>query len=571
MNLRASPGRLPSETSTRLLLQGCRWVAVCWIVLFWRLDYVALIDDGAHYAQLTREMLGTGSWLVPLLDGAPYIDKPVLFHWLQGLSFQLLGVTDWAARLPSAVAAVTLFLITRFMGRRLFGADVADRAWLMLATVPATFVLGRVGYLDMTFTAFMFGSVTCLTVAALDERPRLQYVGYALLVLAVMTKGPVALVLVGLCFALAWFLDADCRRAIRALEWKTGLALVILGAAPWFIWMHGRFGEEFIQGYLMTGHALYLSPRASGSSAQHAFYLEMFVTVFFPWSLVAIGYLVDTLRRSVRGMRVPTSEKFLWMWIASVLILFTAARFRVDRYIFPAAPACCLLAARAWLAAKRDEGTVFAATKVAIFTSAVTLVVGGVLLGARLPGLELSLPGSAYLLPGVLVSTGLAIVAAMLRHRLRPPTLTSGPIAALVGVYGLVVAMGFPLMEELRPTRRVGHWLKEQIASTEPIGLYALDAWQPALRYYGTRKVQLLGSEEDVRSFLDGGDERWIVTRRDMLDRLEDAPSGVEVAFTVPAVVGTKGTGIRRQVWGDIVVARRTAHSRRTQPLVVSR
>src|SRR5687768_16261481 len=185
MDLRSSPGRvLVVDVQPRLLTHLLRWTLVCWVVIFWRLDYVALLDDGAHYAQLTREMLQRSSWLVPILDGSPYIDKPVLFHWLQGLAFWLFGESELAARMPSALSAIVLFALTRFLGRRLFESSAGERAWLMLATVPATFVLSRVGYLDMLFTTFTFGAVACLLVSALDDRPKLQYVGYAALAFA---------------------------------------------------------------------------------------------------------------------------------------------------------------------------------------------------------------------------------------------------------------------------------------------------------------------------------------------------------------------------------------------------
>ena len=73
---------------------------------------------------MTREMVHSGSWLVPLLDGRPFIDKPVLFHWLQGASVLVLGETEFATRLPSAIAALVLFGITRWVGAVLFGAEV---------------------------------------------------------------------------------------------------------------------------------------------------------------------------------------------------------------------------------------------------------------------------------------------------------------------------------------------------------------------------------------------------------------------------------------------------------------
>src|SRR6185295_18418402 len=83
--------------------RALRWAAIAWIVVFWRLGYASLMDpDEAHYAELTREMLHARSWFVPLLDGQPFIDKPFLFHWLQGASMAVLGETELAARLPSA-------------------------------------------------------------------------------------------------------------------------------------------------------------------------------------------------------------------------------------------------------------------------------------------------------------------------------------------------------------------------------------------------------------------------------------------------------------------------------------
>jgi 4-amino-4-deoxy-L-arabinose transferase-like glycosyltransferase len=173
------------------------WIAISWIVVFWRLGYSSLLDpDEAHYAELTREMLHSGSWLVPLLDGKPFIDKPVLFHWLQGASVLLLGETEFAARLPSAISAIGLFAITRWVGTVLFDAEVGSLGAIMFATIPATFALASIAIFDMVFALFLFGALGCLLVAAKQSSHRTECAGYVLLTLAVMTKGPVALVLV---------------------------------------------------------------------------------------------------------------------------------------------------------------------------------------------------------------------------------------------------------------------------------------------------------------------------------------------------------------------------------------
>jgi 4-amino-4-deoxy-L-arabinose transferase-like glycosyltransferase len=98
-------------------MRAAIWGLMAWTVVFWRLGYLSLMDpDEAHYAQLTREMLRAHSWLVPLLDGAPYIDKPVLFHWLQGLSVAALGESELANRLPNALSALCLIAIVPWVG-----------------------------------------------------------------------------------------------------------------------------------------------------------------------------------------------------------------------------------------------------------------------------------------------------------------------------------------------------------------------------------------------------------------------------------------------------------------------
>lgn len=542
----------------RVAFQILWWSLVCWVIVFWKLGYVGLIDDEAHYAELTRQMLQHHSWLVPLLDGAPYIDKPVLYHWLQALSFKILGQTESAARLPSAIAAVLLFVLTNWFGVRMFDKKIGERAWLMLATIPATFVLASIGYLDMLFTAFTFGAVACLVVAAASQRRSVEVYGYVLLVLAVMTKGPVALGLV-VVFLLAGLIagGTETRRLIQSLRWKTGLCAAAIAASPWFVWMYWKFGDEFIRGYVMTGHLAYLTPRLSASSFTQSFYLQMFVTAFFPWSVVTIGFAIDTIYRRWKGYVPPASERLLWMWIAVVLAAFTAARFRVDRYIFPAAPACCLLAARGWLAAKADWPQ-FAATRIAILLVAVFLAAIGVALAVNMPALGLDAPPTAMILPLTLAIGGIAIVVVMVRNKLQPPPVMSIPIGTMVVVYATIAAVGVPLVERGRPVKQVGQWLQIQSDPGDTVGLYGLDRWEPSLRYYAGRRLRRLRDDRDALEFLSSPGRAWLVMKRQEYERLRASGVPARIEYEVPAVMGTIGRGLRRQVWTEVIIVKKT-------------
>lgn len=541
---------------THQLVSLLRWVLVCWVIVFWRLGYLTLLDpDPAHYSQITLEMLQARSWLVPLLDGAPFIDKPILFHWLQALSFRLIGETEFAARLPSALAALALFATTRWVGIRLWGEAVGERSWLMLATIPATFALARLSYLDMVFTAFLFGGIACLFVATLRGRPNLQYIGYALLSLAIMTKGPVALLLVCLLFSLAWATGGESRTAMRSLHWKSGLVGAMLGSSPWFIWMYWQFGDQFVREYVLAGNVSYLTQtRLSASSTNHTFYLLMFLATFFPWSVVTTGYAIDTLWRWRNGRGPSVEERLLWAWIVVIIAFFTLARFRIDRYIFPAAPASCLLAAKAWVSAKNGAGVnEYPVTRVSVFLLALSFAAIGILLTVNLPVLGLRIPRAVALLPLALTIGGVALVVLMIRRRLAPPPVLAVPLCMMIVAYGMIVAAGFPVLEQVRPTRQLAHWLRVE---SEPcnVALYRLERWRASLRYYARCPLQRLNDEDEVRGFLAASRRGRIVMLREEYDALSRVGIDGRVAFVVPAVTRTSGWGIRRQIWSDVVI-----------------
>src|SRR5262245_13324954 len=376
--------QLPRSVSS--YARALAWCAIAWIVVFWRLGVSSLMDpDEAHYAELTREMLRAGSWLVPLLDGQPFIDKPILFHWVQGAAMALLGETELAARLPSALAAIALFWTTRRAGIAMFGRSVGEWGALMFATIPATFALASIALFDMIFTALLFGALVCLLEASRTPSRAREAAGYALLSFAVMIKGPVALVLIGLFCLTAWAIGGEPRARVGWLRWKTGLAAAAVGASPWFIWMFAHFGDAFVQGYILAGNLYYFTQPESWSqrAVDHAYYARSFAGGFFPWSVLALGRLYELIRRRVSA---GPDERLLWIWVALVIGFFSLARFKLDTYIFPAAPAICLLASKAWHDASEAKGRVGSGVRVVVLGLGALFVVAGAFLATSLFG-----------------------------------------------------------------------------------------------------------------------------------------------------------------------------------------
>jgi 4-amino-4-deoxy-L-arabinose transferase-like glycosyltransferase len=528
------------------------WMTVIWVVVFWRLGYLSLLDpDEAHYAQITREMLAAREWLVPHIGGHPFIDKPVLFHWFQAASFAVLGTTEFAARLPTAVAAMALTWTTYWLGRELFDRDTGRRAAAMLLTMPATFALSSIALFDMLFTAFLFGAAACLAVASLRQRPRLQWMGYALLSLAIMTKGPVAILLLAAAFSAA-LLVRSARGDLLRLNWFAGPLIAVLLASPWFVWMAWRFGREFIDHYVIQGNVWYVTHPYPYRQSNYFFYVRTYFGAFAPWSFLALARAIDLT--STRGRNGRREEYVLMCWIAAVLGIFTLTRFKLDHYIYPAAPALCLISSRAWAAVRERDSPAFV-QRATVVVLPLVFFAGAVVIGASMFDLDLRISPYAIVFP-IAVTAGAGVcVGRIWRSGWRSPVFPTGVIGTLLVAYASVVVFGYPVLERVRPTSAIGRWISSHQPQSTTVGAFQVDEWEESLRYYSERRLERLDDVNELRAFLSAPGPRAVVTRRRRVLALRQMGVPLKLAYGSDAVFGRTGKGLRRQLWGRLVVA----------------
>ena len=526
----------------RSLLAAAGWAVLCWVQFAWRLGYPSFWDpDEATYAEATREMLASHSWLVPIYDGRPFFDKPPLFYLLQMGTFSVFGATEFAARLVPAISAGALIVSVAWLGRHLFNRDTGRNGALMFAVLPATFALSSYAILDMTFTMFLFGGCALLTVSALAQRPGLQWPGYVLLALAVLTKGPLALVLSGLALVISLVLAPDARRVLLRLNWGLGLLLIAALSGPWFLYMWLRFGDAFVTGYVLRENLWLFAGSLYGSQRSILFYPKVILVGLLPWTPLLIGQLFD----AARGVKIETPERLLWSWSIAVVGLFTLSGFKLDHYVFPAAPALCLLCAAAWNRARSDErhpiGIVAGLAAIPLI-----LLAAGIVLIPGLNRVPLELPAGARLLPVVLlVASGLAMLG-QIGRQWRPAAVPYIAVAGLLACYASVITIGLPAFEELKPTRRLARMVAMTAGADDHVGMFRLNRWSSSWRFYVGRHSERLETDADLHRFFATPGRHYCAMLRTDYDRLAEQGFRLRIVRQEEGLFTTTGRTLRR-------------------------
>jgi hypothetical protein len=324
--------------------------------LFVKLGMPLLDPDEGLYASIAQEMLSRGDWVIPHVNGLPYLEKPPLYFWLTALTFRLVGPTEWAVRLWSALATLGAVLLTWRIGRRLYGARAGLLAGLVLATVVGNALYVRKASADQLF-------VFCLTLAMYGflrdvERPdrgRARflwlYVGAALSVLA---KGFAGLVFPVLIVGISLLL---VRRRVPRLSWRDlnlarGVPVFLVIAAPWHLLAAWRSPTLF-GFYVLDNHLLrFLDARRFVEDDVPISTLGFLIASFlwaFPWGVFALARPAPATSAVARWRPVVVA------WVFVIVGLFALSRFKHEYYALPAFPALAILVGAAW-ASGRDIG-----------------------------------------------------------------------------------------------------------------------------------------------------------------------------------------------------------------------
>ena len=281
-------------------------LALAGLLLTIGLGTVALTDrdEGAN-AEAAREMLERRSWISPTLGGAPRFAKPAFVYWLMAGAYAALGVGETAARLPSAVAAFLLVLTQYAFVRWALGPEVAWRAALVLLLSIEYVAIGRMALTDATLALWTTAAAYAFLRGWLGAPPRGRWYALAWIAagLAVLTKGPVGLLVPLGGSWRTWRSPAGLRQAWREAWPLRGLGLFLLVAAPWYLamfWLHGWDYAARARGETL---GRVLRP-VTGPGGTALFYLPVLLVGFFPWS----AFLPGGRRGALRGARARARQ-----------------------------------------------------------------------------------------------------------------------------------------------------------------------------------------------------------------------------------------------------------------------
>ena len=292
----------------------------------------------ANYALTAKEMMESGDWLTPRIYGEYWFDKPVLTYWLIGVSYILFGTGEFAARFPSALFGAASVSLVYWFAWRLYGSlSVAVLSAMVLVTSLEYWILARMVITDTIL--FFFTSLTLASyyIGVRSGRQGWFILAYAAAGLAVLTKGPVGLVLPGL-IILAYIIAARQWRLLKQLFLLRGLAVFFAVAAPWYYAMYAIHGMEFVNMFL--GLHNYLRATVSEHPGDNVwyYYAVLYPVSLLPWSGVLLGGVFS------RRLPRPVHSGYLASWILVLIGFYSLMATKYLTYVFPAVfPAAVLI------------------------------------------------------------------------------------------------------------------------------------------------------------------------------------------------------------------------------------
>jgi 4-amino-4-deoxy-L-arabinose transferase-like glycosyltransferase len=466
------------------------------LLWFCNLGYRHLIKpDEGRYAEIPREMIATGDWLTPRVNGYKYFEKPPLQYWATAVSLAAFGMNEWAARLWPGLTGFLGVLLVFWAGNRLFappsgllGAAVAGSSFLYA-------VVGHILTLDMALTFFMSASVLAFAFAQREPgdaaRRRWMLLAWAVAALAVLTKGLVGVVLPAGAVAAYVLLQRDWKLLSR-LELVRGGLLFLAIAAPWFV-MVSLANPEFPHFFFIREHVERFLTKEHGRYQPAWYFLPILLVGILPWIVSLFPALRSAwTRTAAAGFN---TQRFLLLWCAVVFVFFSASDSKLVAYILPLFPALSLLIGEHLRSARRA---------VLLAQSLIAALLGIALAAAapQAPDYASDAVPPALLEAYVpwIIASGLALAAGGILSAIFLARGKRAPAVLALACGGLVLAQtALSGHESLAPSLsayHIVHKIRDQVKPDTPF--YFVETFDHTLLFYLQRRVTMVSVMDEL-------------------------------------------------------------------------
>jgi 4-amino-4-deoxy-L-arabinose transferase-like glycosyltransferase len=474
----------------RLLLA----VAIAAVMIFARLGDLPLRDpDEGRNSEIAREMLANGAWLMPTYNGIVYLDKPAFFFRAVATSFSIFGENEFAARLPSALAACGVLLMVYRFCRREYDSETAMLAVIVVATTPAFFAMARHVMSDMILAFFVCGAIFSSYIAEQYEAARRQnwyLLSAAGAGFATLVKGPVGFLIPLLTLAVFNIVQKNpgwWRRLLHPLNAVVLLAIVL----PWFVALT-RARPDFARYGLLEESFHRFTTKSFSRTAPFYYYALVVVGGLFAWSMLLPG-AAKAARQT--WARLAAADRLFIVWAIVVVIFFSISKSKLPHYILSAMVALAILTARVFaLAWKNPQGMAGRVVFRGLVATAMLCLLLAIFLmppvmskfvktrTAEFERVALAFgPATVFLLS----LAGIAIAARMLRN-------VKFGFAAFLALPLSMVTIGFPAIarySEASSSRELARALEKLPEGTEVVGL---QSFAPGLPFYSKERIGLI-------------------------------------------------------------------------------
>lgn len=309
-------------------------------------SHALFTPDEGRYSEVAREMVVTGDYITPRLNGVAFLDKPVLYYWLQAFAIKSFGLKEWALRFWPAAIGILGTIVMYLTARLLFNRRCAIVSAIILATSPLYYGAAHYANLDLEVAVLIGNSLLCFIAAmqVMTKRSKttLLLAAYVFAGLAALTKGLIGIVFPAMIIGL-WILILNRWNTLKKMHLISGLLIFLLITAPWYFFVQ-KANPAFLHFFFVTQQvSRFLTTQDFNDKAAIWFYLPIVFAGFFPWSIFLIQSIVQKIKLVWQNKQAHHVELYLVLWFFVVFIFFSIPRSKTVGYILPIFPACAIL------------------------------------------------------------------------------------------------------------------------------------------------------------------------------------------------------------------------------------